>query len=68
MNKLIDAIFICSSLVFNISVSSLYIATKLGNMVLVQVFGGIVISLIVPFIVTLLGYFKEKANKRTMKS
>ena len=68
MNKLIDAIFICSSLVFNISVSSLYIATKLGNMVLVQVFGGIVISLIVPFIVTLLGYFKEKANKRTIVS
>lgn len=68
MNKLIDDIFICSSLVFNISVSALYIATKLGNMVLVQVFGGIVISLMVPFIVTLLGYFREKAKKRTIVS
>jgi hypothetical protein len=68
MNRLTDIIFICSSVVFNISVSALYIATKFGDMLLVQVFGGIVISLIVPFIVTLLGYFKKKANKRTIVS
>jgi hypothetical protein len=68
MNKLIDTIFICASLVFNISVSALYIAYKLGNIVLVQVFGGIVISLIVPFTITLLGYFREKAKKRTIIS
>jgi hypothetical protein len=68
MNKLIDSIFIYSSLVFNILVSALYIATKVGNMVLVQVFGGIVISLIVPFTITLLGYFTEKAKKRTLIS
>jgi hypothetical protein len=68
VNKLIDSIFIYSSLVFNISVSALYIATKVGNMVLVQVFGGIVVSLIVPFTITLLGYFREKAKKRTIIS
>jgi len=68
MNKLMDIIFFCSSVIFNISVSVLYIATKLGNMVLVQVCGGIVISLIVPFTITLLGYVREKANKKTIIS
>ena len=68
MNKLIDIIFICSSVIFNISVSALYIATKLGDMLLVQVCGGIVISLIIPFTITLLGFFREKAKKRTLVS
>ena len=68
MNKLMDTIFIFSSIVFNISVSSLYIASKLGNMVLIQMFGGIVISLIVPFTVTLVGYMREKEKKRTIIS
>jgi len=68
MNKLMDTIFICSSVIFNISVGALYIATKLGNMILVQVCGGIVISLIVPFTVTLLGYVREKEKKRTIIS
>jgi len=68
MNRLMDTIFICSSIIFNISVSALYIATKLGDMVLVQVCGAIVISLIVPFTITLLGYMREKAKKRTITS
>jgi hypothetical protein len=68
MGKLTDIIFICSSIIFNISVSVLYIATKLGNMVLVQVCGAIVLSLIIPFTITLLGYMKEKARKRTIIS
>ena len=68
MNRLLDTVFICSSVIFNISVSALYIAAKLGNMVLVQVCGGIVVSLIVPFIITLLGYMREKAKKRTIIS
>ena len=63
-----DTIFICSSVIFNISVGALYIATKFGNMILVQVCGGIVISLIVPFAVTLLGYVREKEKKRTIIS
>jgi hypothetical protein len=49
-------------------VSALYVATKFGNMVLVQVCGGIVISLIIPFTITLLGYIREKAKKRTIIS
>jgi hypothetical protein len=37
-------------------------------MLLVQVCGGIVISLIVPFTITLLGYMREKVKKRTIIS
>jgi RsiW-degrading membrane proteinase PrsW (M82 family) len=68
MNKLIDTIFICSSVIFNISVSALYIATKLDDMLLTQVFGGIAVSLIMPFTITLLGYLRGKAKKRTIIS
>ena len=68
MTRLIDIVFVCSSVVFSISVSALYIATKLGDMVLVQVCGGVVISLMVPFSITLLGYVREKAKKRTIIS
>ena len=66
MTKLIDIIFICSSVVFNILVSALYIAFKFGDLMLVEVLGGIALSLIVPFTITLLGYLREKAKKRTI--
>jgi len=68
VSKLIDAIFISSSIVFNISVSALYLATKFGDTLLVQVCGGIVISLIVPFTITMLGYTRENAEKKTIIS
>lgn len=68
MNKAVDFIFIFSSVVFNVSVSALYVATKLGDTLLMQVCGGIVISLIIPFTITLVGYSREKAEKRTIIS
>jgi len=68
MNRQVDIVFIYSSLVFNISVSALYVATKLDEMVIMQVCGGIVISLMVPFTITLLGYVREKAKKRMIIS
>lgn len=68
MSKLLDVIFVCSAIVFNISVSVLYIATKLDNVLLVQVCGAIVLSLIFPFTFTLLGYLKEKAEKKIIIS
>jgi hypothetical protein len=68
MSKLMDIIFFCSSIIFNISVSTLYIATKLGNVILMQVCGAIVLSLIIPFTITLLGYTKEKPEKRVVIS
>jgi len=64
MSKLIDNIFICASIIFNISVSVLYISFKLGNIILGQVSGAIVLSLIIPFTSTLLGYMKIKEKKR----
>lgn len=67
MSELMDIIFIFSSIVFNTSVSALYIAMKLGEMVMVQVCGAIVISLVVPFTITLLGYVKEKAERRVLR-
>jgi len=68
LSKLMDVIFICSSFIFSISVSVLYIAIKLGNMILGQVCGAIVLSLIIPFTITLLGYMKEKTERRTIIS
>ena len=68
MNRLLDLIFICSSIIFNVSVSILYVEAKLGDMVIVQVSGAIVVSLMVPFTITLLGYVREKAKRRTLIS
>ena len=68
MSKSIDYLFIFSSIILNVTVSALYIATKFGNMLFVKVCGGIVISLMIPFIITLMGYVKEKATKKTVVS
>ena len=64
MIKLMDFIFICSAIIFNISVSLVYLATKFDNMLLLQTSGSIVIVLIVPFSVTLHGYLKKDAERK----
>ena len=64
MIKLMDFIFICSAIIFNISVSLVYLATKFDNMVLLQVSGSFVIVLIVPFSITLYGHIKKEAEKK----
>ena len=68
MKKLLDLVFICSSIIFNVSVSALYVASKLGDMTIVQVSGAIVIFLIVPFTITLLGYVRENEKVKTLIS
>ncbi|MEE9378351.1 MAG: hypothetical protein V3V33_09985 [Candidatus Lokiarchaeia archaeon] len=68
LGKAMDIIFIISSIIFNISVSVLYIATKFGNMELLWVSGVIVILLTIPFAVTLVGYIKEKEEKKIIIS
>jgi len=68
LGKSMDIIFIISSIIFNILVSILYIATKFGNMELVQVIGIIILLLIIPFTITLIGYIKEKAEKKIIIS
>jgi hypothetical protein len=68
MTKLIDFVFICSSVILNISVSSVYVVTKLGDMTLTHVFGGIAVSMIIPFTLTLIGYVRARERKRTIIS
>ena len=68
LGKSMDIIFIISSIIFNILVSGLYIATKFGDMELVQVFGIIILFLIIPFTITLIGYIKEKEEKKIIIS
>jgi hypothetical protein len=68
MSKLIDIIFFCSVIIFNISVSVVYLATKFESTVLLQVAGAVIISLIIPFTATLLGYMKEKIEKKIIIS
>ena len=64
MIKLVDFIFICSAIIFNISVGLVYLATKFNNILLWQVSGSFVIILIIPFSVTLYGYLKKDVNRR----
>lgn len=68
LGKSLDIIFITSSIIFNISVSFVYITTKLGNKELLKVSGLIVILLIIPYTITLLGYIKEKEAKKIIIS
>jgi hypothetical protein len=68
LDKSIDIIFITSSIIFNIAVSLVYLSTKLGIMELLRVAGLIVIFLMIPFTITLIGYIKEKAEKKIIIS
>ncbi|NVM19566.1 MAG: hypothetical protein HWN80_17825 [Candidatus Lokiarchaeota archaeon] len=68
LGKSMDIVFIGSSIIFNILVSFLYIATKFGDMELVQVIGIITLFLIIPFTLTLIGYIKEKEEKKVIIS
>ena len=63
MIKLMDFIFIFSAIIFNISVSLVYLSTKFDNRLLLQVSGSIVIGLLVPFSITLYGYSSKKDVK-----
>lgn len=63
-----DIIFITSSIIFNISVSLIYLSTKLGIMDLLRVSGLIVIFLLIPFSITLIGYIIVKVEKKIIIS
>jgi len=62
--KSLEIIFICSSVIFNVSVSIVYIATKLYHTALLRTSGAIIISLILPFTITLLGFIDRSAEKK----
>ena len=66
--KLNDILFIASAIIFNICVSGVYLSSKFDNGVLLQIFGAIVVLLSIPFTVSLVGYLKEKAEKKIIIS
>ena len=68
MTKLIDLVFFCASIILNVSVSLVYVVTKLGDLALTQVFGGVAVSMIVPFVVTLIEFLKAKESKKIIVS
>ena len=67
-SKLIGVIFISASIIFNISVSLVYIAVKLDEQMLMQISGAVSIFTALPFTFTLLGYLKENAGKKIIIS
>ena len=64
LSRVIDILLIGSSIIFFIFVSVIFITTKLGFLILRQVFGALIMILIIPFTVVLIGYVKEKAEKQ----
>ncbi len=66
--KLNDIVFIVSAIIFNISVSGVYLASKFKNGDLLQTFGAIVVLLSIPFTISLVGYLKKKAEKKIIIS
>ena len=67
-SKIIGIIFINASIIFNLSVSVLYIAVKFDKQLLLQVFGAIILSMAIPFTITLVGYWKDNAGKKIIIS
>jgi hypothetical protein len=68
LHKLNDILFIVSAIIFNISISGVYLASKFDNGVLLQIFGAIVVLLSIPFTISLIGYIKEKSEKKIIIS
>ena len=68
LHKLNNIIFIVSTIIFNISVSCVYLASKFDNGVLLQTFGTVVVLLSIPFTISLIGYLKKKAEKKIIIS
>ena len=68
LHKSQDIIFVFSAVTFNILVSAVYISTKLDLTAHLQISGFLIVSLIVPFTVTLRGYIKNEAEKKIIIS
>jgi hypothetical protein len=63
LHKLNNILFVVSSIIFNLAVSGIYLASKHDNQVLIQSFGAIVVLLSIPFTISLAGYIKHKAKR-----
>jgi len=66
--KFNDFLFVGSSIIFNLAVSGVYIASKIDNQTLLKAFGAIVVLLIIPFTISLVGYIKSKAKRKIIIS
>jgi len=71
--KFNNLLFVISSIIFNLAVSGVYIsskidAAKIDSSVPLKIFGGIVVLLIIPFIITFVGYIQIKAKKKMIIS
>ena len=71
--KLNDILFIVSSIIFNMAVSGVYIASKIDaakidSSIPLKICGAIVVLLIIPFTITFVGYIKSKAKKKIIIS
>ena len=66
--KVMDLVFICSAIIFNISVSLVYLATKFDDSLLLQVSGLFVIALIIPFSITLYEYIRKETKRKIIIS
>src|SRR5690606_30020991 len=67
-HKVNNIVFIASAIIFNTSVSGVYLASKFDNKGLLQTFGAIVVLLSIPFTISLIGYLKKKAEKKIIIS
>jgi hypothetical protein len=63
-----DLLFIGSSIIFNLAVGAVYIASKFDNIILLKTFGLIVVLLSIPFTISLIGYIRNKAKKEIIIS
>jgi hypothetical protein len=68
-----EILFVINSIIFNLAISGVYIsskidAAKINSSVPLKIFGGIVVLLIIPFIITFFGYIKIKAKKKIIIS
>jgi hypothetical protein len=63
-----SAAFVLSALLFNVLVSAVYVSTKLNLTALRQASGLVIISLIVPFALTLREYVREAAERKILIS
>ena len=63
-----NILFVVSTIIFNVGVSGVYLASKFNDGVLLQIFGAIVVFLLIPFTVSFIVYIKEKSEKKIIIS
>jgi hypothetical protein len=63
-----NILFVVSAIIFPIGVSGVYLGSKFNNEAVLQIFGAIVVLLLIPFTVSLILYIKVKSEKKIIIS